>query len=416
MLQQIHVHQLRNGLTLVAEPMAWLESAAFALLVPAGCSRDPRDRLGLSSLTCEMVERGSGRRDSRQFVEDLELLGVESSSSVSNAHTSFTGAMPATNLLPALQIYADVVRRPHLPADQLEDSRLGCLQEVRAVDDDLAQKLMIELRQQQYADPYGRASCGLAETLEQITLKDVQRHFSVFYRPGNAILSVAGKVNWPHLRDEVEKLFADWEPAPLPPIVEVAPTGKYRHIQHDSNQTQIGLAYASVPYPHPDYFQARGAVGVLSDGMSSRLFTEVREKRGLCYTVYASCHSLKDRGSVVCYAGTTTERAQETLDVMFAELQRLEQGIEPDELDRLKARIKSSLIMQQESSMARSGSIAADWYYLNRIRTLDELGAIIDGLTCESINQYLTAHPPRDFVAVTLGAKPLEMPRAISAA
>ena len=120
-------------------------------------------------------------------------------------------------------------------------------------------------------------------------------------------------------------------------------------------------------------------MGVLSDGMSSRLFTEVREKRGLCYTVYASCHSLKDRGSVICYAGTTTERAQETLDVMFAELVRLEQGIQPDELHRLKARIKSSLIMQQESSTSRSGSIAADWYYLNRVRTLDELGAIIDG-------------------------------------
>jgi predicted Zn-dependent peptidase len=416
MLQQIHVHQLQNGLTLVAEPMAWLESAAFALLVPAGCSRDPRDRLGLSSMTCEMVERGCGARDSRQFIEDLELLGVESSSSVSNAHTSFSGAMPATTLHAALAIYADVVRKPHLPADQLEDSRLGCLQEVRAVDDDLAQKLMIELRQQRYADPYGRASYGMVETLEQITLKDVQRHFTTFYRPNNAILSVAGNLDWPKLRDEVEKLFGDWEPGTLPAVVEISPEGAYRHIQHESSQTQIGLAYNSVPYPHPDYFQARGAVGVLSDGMSSRLFTEVREKRGLCYTVYASCHSLKDRGSVVCYAGTTTERAQETLDVMFAELQRLEKGIEPDELYRLKARIKSSLIMQQESSLSRSGSIAADWYYLNRVRTLDELGAIIDGLTCDSINHYLASNPPRDFCAVTLGAKPLEMPRAISAA
>jgi predicted Zn-dependent peptidase len=290
------------------------------------------------------------------------------------------------------------------------------LQEVRAVDDDLAQKLMIELRQQRYADPYGRASYGLTETLEQITLSDVQRHFRTYYRPGNAILSVAGNINWPKLRDEVERLFGDWEPGELPAIVEVPPAGKYRHIAHESSQTHIGLAYTSIPYPHPDYFQARGAVGVLSDGMSSRLFTEVREKRGLCYTVYASCHSLRDRGSVVCYAGTTTERAQETLDVMYAELVRLEKGIEPDELHRLKARIKSSLIMQQESSVSRSGSIAADWYYLNRVRTLDELGAIIDGLTCESINRYLAGNPPRDFCAVTLGAKPLEMPCAISAA
>ena len=123
---------------------------------------------------------------------------------------------------------------------------------------------------------------------------------------------------------------------------------------HESNQTQIGIAFDSVPYRHPDYFQAWGAVGVLSGGMSSRLFTEVREKRGLCYSVYATMHTLRDRGSVLCYAGTSAERAQETLDVTLGELVRLAEGIEADELARLKARIKSSLIMQQESSSSRS--------------------------------------------------------------
>ena len=105
-----------------------------------------------------------------------------------------------------------------------------------------------------------------------------------------------------------------------------------------------------MPYRHPDYFQAWGAVGVLSGGMSARLFTEVRERRGLCYSVYASYHTLRDRGGVFCYAGTSAERRQETLDVTLGELVRLAQGIEEHELDRLKARIKSALIMQQESS------------------------------------------------------------------
>jgi predicted Zn-dependent peptidase len=152
----------------------------------------------------------------------------------------------------------------------------------------------------------------------------------------------------------------------------------------------------------------------MSDGMGSRLFTEVREKRGLCYSVAASCHTLKDRGSVLCYAGTTTDRAQETLDVLVAELRQLSQGIHADELARLKARIKSSLIMQQESSTSRSGSIAGDWYYLGRVRTLDELAAIIDGLTCESINRYLAANPPSDLRYVTMGQRALEIPDGIS--
>jgi predicted Zn-dependent peptidase len=160
--------------------------------------------------------------------------------------------------------------------------------------------------------------------------------------------------------------------------------------------------------------QARGAVGVLSDGMSSRLFTEIRENRGLVYAVSAACHSLHDRGSVLCYAGTTTERAQETLDVLTAELLRLADGIQEDELKRLKARIKSALIMQQESSTSRSRSIAFDWYHLGRIRSLDEVGGLVDGLTCESINAYLAEHPPQDMAAVTLGEKPLETPLGIS--
>jgi len=170
------------------------------------------------------------------------------------------------------------------------------------------------------------------------------------------------------------------------------------------------VAYDSVAYRDPDYFEAWGAVGVLSGGMSSRLFTEVREKRGLCYTVYATQATLKDRGAVLCYSGTTAERAQETLDVMLGELKRLSAGIEQHELTRLKARIKSGLIMQQESSSSRSSSMARDWYLLGRVRTLDEVSKLVDGLSAESINAYLKQHPPGDFTIVTLGRNTLEVP------
>lgn len=414
MPQTVLSHQLANGLALVAEPMDWLDSAAFALLLPAGCVRDPVERSGLASFTCEMVQRGCGSRSSRQFIEDLENFGVDRSASVSNAHTSFGGAMPAERIYDALSIYSDLVQRPHLPEPQMEDARMVCWQEVRAVEDDLAQRVMQELRQRYYADPLGRASQGTMESIEAITLDDIRAHYETTYRPQGAILSVAGNIDWPRLREHVETLFGDWQPSPLPAWVETPAVRGYVHLPHESAQTHIGVAYPSVPYSDPDYYQARGAVGVLSDGMSSRLFTEVREKRGLCYTVYASCHSLRDRGAVICYSGTTTERAQETLDVMLSELTRLAAGIEADELARLKARIKSALIMQQESSASRSGSIASDWYFLKRVQTLEQLGRIIDGLSCESINAYLAAHPPSDFTVVTLGEKKLELPVGIS--
>jgi predicted Zn-dependent peptidase len=412
--QKIYTQRLDNGLVVLAEPMEWLESAAFSLLTPGGCSRDPADRLGLANFVCEMVQRGCGSRDSHRFVADLELLGADTSAAVSNAHCSFGGAVPAENLHAALSIYADVVRRPHLPADQVEDARLVCLQEIRSLEDELPQKVYQELRLLQYGDPYGRSSSGSMPGVQATSLADVQRHFEATYHPAEAILSVAGRIDWPRLRDHVAELFQDWQPHSNPSLADHPAADRYRHLPHDSAQTHIGVAYASVPYAHPDYFQARGAVGVLSDGMSSRLFTEVRENRGLCYAVHAGCHSLRDRGSVLCYVGTTTDRAQETLDVVLAELVRLSDGIAADELDRLKAKIKSALIMQQESSLARSGSMAGDWYHLGRVQTLDELRAIIDGLTCESINTYLAANRPRDFRAVTLGEQELEMPSAVS--
>ncbi|MHB8971451.1 MAG: M16 family metallopeptidase [Pirellulaceae bacterium] len=411
MAESIQIHEYENGLVLVTQRMDWVESAAFSLLVPAGCVRDPRERLGLGNITCEMVQRGCGPRDSRQFVNDLENLGVDHSSSVSNAHTSFGGAMPAEKIEDALTIHADLVLRPHLPADQLEEARLACIQEIRALEDDLAQRAIQELRWRRYGDPFGRNSQGTLEAMQRITLDDLHQFFGAHYRPNGAILSVAGKIDFPRLRDHVGQLFAPWQAAPAATFNEIPGDGASAHVLHESNQTHITIGYRSVPYGHADYYQARAAVGVLSDGMSSRLFTEVREKRGLCYAVYAVCHTLRDRGSVLCYAGTTTERAQETLEVVVHELTELAQGIRPDELQRLKARLKSSLIMQQESSSGRSGSIAADWYYLQRVQTLEQVGKIVDELTCESINEYLAANPPDALTVVTLGQQPLELPR-----
>ena len=120
MSETIYSHTFDGGMTLVAEPNASLESAAFTFLTPAGCCYDPDDRKGLSAFVCEMALRGAGSRDSRAFIEDLENLGVERSESVSVSHATYSGATLASNLPAALEIYADLLRAPHLPPDQLE--------------------------------------------------------------------------------------------------------------------------------------------------------------------------------------------------------------------------------------------------------------------------------------------------------
>jgi predicted Zn-dependent peptidase len=408
--RSIHAHQFDNGLVLLAEPAREVESAAFTLLSPCGSSVEPADRLGLTALVCELAFRGAGSRDNRALVSDLEDLGVERGESVGSAHTAFSAATLASSLEQALAIFADVVRQPHLADDQIEAARLTCLQEIAGVEDEPSQKLMDELRRRSYPEPWGRTAHGTEPGVTDASVDDVRKHWQSYYRPNGAILGVAGNVNWDRLLARVEQLFGDWKPSDVAAPQERAAGNGSPHQAFESNQCHIGIAFPSVPYRDPQYLPAWAAVGVLSDGMSSRLFTEVREKRGLCYTVNASLQTQLTRARVLCYAGTTSERAQETLDVTYAELVRLGKGIEQGELDRLKARIKSGLIMQQESTSSRSGAIARDWYHLGRVRSLEELGSQVDALTAEAINDYLAAHPPSDFTFATLGPQELKIP------
>ncbi len=414
MTQSILSHTFENGLVLVAEPMASLRSAAFTVLVPSGSAYEPAEFGGLGGFTCEMSLRGAGDRDSRKFILDLENLGIDRHESVYNAHAAFSGAMLAENLPKVLAIYADLLRRPRLDADQIEAARLVMLQELHAVEDEPAHQLMLDLRRCHYPKPWNKSPHGDFNSIEAVGIQQIQDYFNQHYRPEGTIIGVAGRFDWGQLKDTIEKLLGDWPSQKASEIVESPAGPRYAHVDYDSNQTHLGIAYPSVPYSHEDYFQAWGAVGVLSGGSSARLFTEVREKRGLCYSVNASHHTLKDIGAVLCYAGTSADRAQETLDVTLAELERLAKGVEEDELDRLKARIKSALIMQQESSHSRSATLARDWYHLGRVRTLEEVGGIIDGLSSNSINAYLDKRPPGDFTIVTLGPKKLETPGGIS--
>jgi len=145
--------------------------------------------------------------------------------------------------------------------------------------------------------------------------------------------------------------------------------------------------------------------------MSGRLFTEVREKRGLCYAVGARYHTLKEYAGISCYAGTTPEKAQETLEVIMAEFDRLCEGISVDEMQRAKVGLKSSLIMQSESSSARAGGIASDYYLLGRVRPLDQIKSKLDATSVDSVLAFLEANKFADYNVVTIGPKQVEYGR-----
>jgi len=405
--QDVYQHTFDNGLTLLAERMEHVRSAALNFLVPAGCAYDPQPNRGIASVLSDLITRGAGSRDSRELSLALDNLGVDRDESVGTLHMRFWGATLARNLPPALDLYADIIRRPHLPEDEIEAVKALALQDLQGLEDEPRHKVMIELRRLHYPPPLGQDRRGTEEGIASLSAAVVRKQYQRLFTPRGTIVSVAGNIEWAALRDQIGQLFGDWK-APEPPTLTLGRTNTQRaHLEKETTQTQIGIAYPSVPITHADYYAAIGAVNVLSGGMSARLFTEVREKRGLCYSVSASYSGFKDRASVICYAGTTNERAQETLDVTLGELKRLQDGIEDEEVARVQAGLKSSQIMAEESTSSRAGTLASDWYYLGRVRSFDEIKSAIERLTPAGITEHVRRFPPKGFTIVTLGPKAL---------
>jgi len=407
----IRQHEYSNGLVLVAESMPGVQSAAFSLLLPAGAAYDAVGREGTATMLSEWITRGAGDRDSQELLSALDELGVNHGESAQTLHTSLAAATLGRNLLPALEIFADMVLRPRFDEEEVEPIRALALQNLRSLEDDPGSKVIYELRKRHFPDPWGRPSPGTTEGVASLSPADLRDFHARMYRPNGAILGVAGAIDWPQLRDEVGRLFGGWS-AQSDPEVQERPTGPLRdHLFRETQQIQIALAFPSATVSSPDYYRARAAGAILGGYSSARLFTEVREKRGLCYSVYASYESQRERAATLCYAGTSVDRAQQTLDVTLAEIARLgRDGVELEELETMRAGLKSSLIMAQESSMSRSGSLAADWFHLGRVRSREEISEALDHLTPESVSAYAAEQAAHDLTILTLGPNPLTFP------
>jgi predicted Zn-dependent peptidase len=408
------IHSLANGMTLLAERIPAVRSAAMTLLVPTGAAFDPDGQSGNATVLAEWILRGAGSRDSRALTSYLDGLGVQRSAQAETVFIRFSASMLGKNLLSVLPVYADIVERPLLPDDGFAPSVDLAQQQLDAIEDEPSHKLSLLLRERHFPFPYGRPTVGRREDLERITPDVLRTHFLTRVTPQGAILAVAGMFNWNDLVATVETAFGPWAAGEPTPITEQpAPRGTF-HVRQKTNQSQIGLAWDAIPDSHPDSVLLQSAMNVLSGSMGARLFTEIREKQGLCYAVHASYASLKKTGAVLGYSGTSPDRAQRTLDSFITELQRLSQGVTAEELDRAKIGMKSRVIMQGESSGARAGAIAYDYYHRGRTRTLDELRELIESVTLDRVNDFLAAHPIKDLTVVTIGPDALTTASAVS--
>ena len=412
MADRVNQHQFDNGLTLLAESMPHVQSVTMSIMIPAGFGHDEDDTLGCSIALSEMLMRGAGDRDSRALSQAFDNLGIDRGESIGTYNVGLSSSSLGRNITKMVELYADVIRRPHLNAEEVEPVQDLMMQDLIGLNDSPQEQVMYKLRENYYPKPLNRNRYGSEAGVQALDIEMLHNFYQEHYGPRGTIISVAGAIEWEQLKNCVAQYFSDWKGVTDRTLSIDNENLQSSHIEKETNQTHIGIAFPSVSFADPDYYAARGMVSVLSGGMSSRLFTEVREKRGLCYAVSARFDAQRDRGAIFCYAGSRSENAQETLTVTHHELLRMSEGVTQDELDRVQVSLKSSLVMQQESTGARAASMANDWFNLGRVRSVDEIQSAIEMLTTESIQSYMHRHPVGELTTVTLGPEPLNLSSA----
>ncbi|MEM1212194.1 MAG: pitrilysin family protein [Planctomycetota bacterium] len=409
-MSEVYEHRLDNGVVLVAEPIAGAASVALTLMTPAGLAAQPEEQLGVAPVLAEMVTRGAGGKGAREHSEALDELGVQRGTSTGGQFLSVSASMLGEKLGAALPLLVDMLRRPNLEESALGPSVELALQALEGLKDDPQGRSMVRLREAHYPAPLNRSSYGLAADLEGLTLDGVRAYAAKRCVAGGSVLGVAGKFEWDALKAMVDEVLGDWQGSAEPKAAGALPERAYHHEPAETNQVHIGLAYDAPPATAEDAVLQRFAASVLSGGMAGRLFTEVREKRGLCYSVGVRYAEQRELGAVLGYAGTTTQRAQETLDVFVGELARLSEGVTEAEFDRARVGLKSGLVMQGESTGARAAAIAGDVYTFGAPRTLASRAAELDGVSLEAVNGYVASHRLGALTVMTVGPEELTVP------
>jgi predicted Zn-dependent peptidase len=396
------------GLTLIVEEVPGVRSAGLTWLLPAGAATDPVDGDGQATLLSEMIMRGAGGLSSREHSDALDRIGVNRGTDISAHHLRIDASMLGERMHEALPLIAHMVVAPALPADHLDAVRSLAVQSLEGLDDEPQQLAMLRLRERHLPPPFNRHGFGQLEVLERTTIEDLRQAWTARVNPFGSILGVAGAVNPHRIASQLDDLLKEWtgeadEPTPL-----TQPERGYLPIIHQTAQVHIGMAWDAPNERDPSSMVERLGTSVLSGSSSGRLFTEVRQKRSLCYSVGASYRAGRDTGMVTLYAGTTPERAQQTLDVCIEQIDMMRHGVRLDEFKRAVVGLKSAQIMQGESTPARAAALVYDQFRIGRARTLEEVAATVDAITIEQLNEHLASRDMGEYSVVSIGPSALE--------
>jgi predicted Zn-dependent peptidase len=381
----VEVTRLSSGLSVLTDRMPHLESASLGVWIGSGSRDEASDEHGISHLLEHMAFKGTKRRSARQIAEAIEAVGGDLNAATSVESTAYYARVLKADVPLALDVLSDILSEPTFDPEELRREQNVIVQEIGATEDAPDDLVFDRLQETAFPkQPVGRSILGTPDTVRSFNSARLRAYLSRNYRGPDMLVAAAGAVDHERVVAEVEKRFASFT-GPAAPVPEPAHfRGGTRVETRDLEQVHIALALQGVPVRDEQLYSLQVFTSVLGGGMSSRLFQEVREQRGLCYAIHAFHMPYADTGLFALYAGTDESDAPELMRVVIDQIANATETLNETEVNRAKAQMKAGLLMALESSEARVGQLARQMLAYGRPIPLDEIVAKVDAVTVAS--------------------------------
>ena len=394
----LQTHRLKNGFRIVTENMPGLKSASIGIWIKAGGRHESLEQNGVAHFLEHMAFKGTKRRSSLQIAEAIEDVGGYINAYTSREMTAYYARVLSDDVDLALDVVSDIVLNPVFSSSEIEVERGVILSEIGQALDTPDDIIFDWLQEVSYPDqPLGRSILGPAERVSNFQKQDLSKFVSENYGPDQMILAAAGAVDHEAIVRQCEEIFGNLVSRKQNQLLAGNFSGgEVRHIK-DLEQAHFALAFEGPNYKNSDIYTAQVFATAFGGGMSSRLFQEVREKRGLCYSIFASAGAYSDTGTLTLYAGTSGDKVSELANITMDEIKRAADNMNENEIARASVQMKAGLLMGLESPSSRAERLARMVAIWDRIPTLDEVIEKIDAVTVNSV---------RNFAASLIGGSP----------
>jgi len=385
----LEITRLSNGLTVVSDPMPGLESAALGVWVNTGSRNERASEMGVSHMLEHMAFKGTTRRSARRISEEIEAVGGVLNAYTSREQTAFHARVLKGDVPLALDLIGDILANPAFLPSELERERQVVLQELGQARDTPDDIVFDHLQQAIYpGQALGWPILGEEKTVTAFTPDTLRRYMAAQYRAGGMTLIASGAVEHAAIVRLAEESCGGLHPGAAPEAERARYAGGDYRQEDDLEQTHVACAFPGLSNADPDYFVAQVYATALGGGTSSRLFQEAREKRGLCYSIYAFSNGFQDSGFLGIYAGTGEKEAGEISAVIAGEMEAMAADLTEAETARARAQLKVSLLMGMERPGTRAEQIAGQLFALGRVQSAGEIVAQLDAIDAACVKRY----------------------------